>query len=97
MATLASRRTPPGEAIRGSSTALDPAPTSQVDPSRSLSFAFGTALPAPLGTLPSAVGVSVAGKRLPEIFPARSRFKAWAALGLESRSARLLLGQADSR
>jgi hypothetical protein len=33
---------------------------------------------------------------LPEIFPARSRFKAWAALGLESRSARLLLGQADS-
>jgi hypothetical protein len=50
-----------------------------------------------LRTLPGAVGVSVAGKRLPEIFPARSRFKAWAALGLESRSARLLLGQADSR
>jgi hypothetical protein len=51
----------------------------------------------PLGTLPGAVGISVAGKRLPEIFPARSCFKAWAALGLESRSASLFLGQADSR
>ena len=51
-------RNPPGEAIRGpsrSSTALDREPTAQTDPSRSLSFAFGTALPAPLPTFASAI------------------------------------------
>src|SRR6266851_2554401 len=47
---------PPGEAIRGpsrSSTALNPEPTAQTDPSRSLSFAFGTALPARTRSLPA--------------------------------------------
>jgi hypothetical protein len=44
--------------IRGpsrSSAALDPEPTAQTDPSRSLIFAFGTALPAP--HLPFAIPV----------------------------------------
>src|SRR6266851_4257628 len=56
---------PPGDAIRGqsrSSTALDLEPTAQTDPSRSLSFAFGTALPAPK---PSFAGRTQPNKLLP--------------------------------
>jgi hypothetical protein len=49
-------RNPPGEAIRDpsrSSAALDPEPTAQTDPSRSLSLAFGTALPTREETFPA--------------------------------------------
>src|ERR1700730_5057443 len=47
-------RLPRGGAIRGSSrpsvAIIDSEPTDQADPSRSLSFAFGTALPAPFAS-----------------------------------------------